>query len=635
MLCAAGIPADHYNGFTSAVQRKDILKSFQRSEMHGGIRVLVTVDVLSEGVDLPVADTCLFVAPRRGVRLQQCVGRVLRNHSEKMDALVIAPPVLQQANGTMVEDEELGRLLAELALADSKFQSSLEASDMTSSRRVGVLGRAGVDPAVEVLDDVAHILRVCVFPRVLGQIHSGSGQWEMGFQAMAAYKAENGHVMVPGSHVGPNGFKLGSWVKCQRAAAKLGRLSGERKQKLVKLGFVWDVLVYLWEVNFQRLQQYKAEHGHVLVPRAYKSAAGFRVGLWVSKQRKAKKTGKLPMDREHRLEEVGFLWDMGPQPWEESFQRLLAYKAKHRNVLVPQGYKTADGFRLGLWVSNQRTAKKTGKLPLDRQHRLEEVGFLWDMGPQPWEESFQRLLAYKAEHGNVLVPQGYKTADGFRLGWWVSSQRKAKKTGKLPLDRQHRLEEVGFLWDMGPQPWEESFQRLLAYKAEHGNVLVPRGYKTADGFRLGLWVSNQRAAKKTGKLPLDRQHRLEEVGFLWDMGPRRGKKAFKGCWPTKQSTEICWCHRATRLRMGFVLACGSATNVQQRRRASCLWIGSIGLRKSDLYGLASELECLQKLKALEVMQRCKRQLVCPWPWGSEAVCSQSQRQARCPDAPSP
>ena len=85
MLCAAGIPADHYNASTTTSQRQDILKSFQRSERQGGIRVLVTVDVLSEGVDLPAADTCLFVAPRRGIRLRQCVGRVLRTHPEKID----------------------------------------------------------------------------------------------------------------------------------------------------------------------------------------------------------------------------------------------------------------------------------------------------------------------------------------------------------------------------------------------------------------------------------------------------------------------------------------------------------------------------------------------------------------------
>ena len=86
MLLDAGIAADHYNAQTVAAQRQDILLSFQRGEAFGGTRVLVTVDVLSEGVDLPSADTCLFVAPRRGVRLRQCVGRVLRTHRDKIEA---------------------------------------------------------------------------------------------------------------------------------------------------------------------------------------------------------------------------------------------------------------------------------------------------------------------------------------------------------------------------------------------------------------------------------------------------------------------------------------------------------------------------------------------------------------------
>ena len=35
--------------------------------------------------------------------------------------------------------------------------------------------------------------------------------------------------------------------------------------------------------------------------------------------------------------------------------------------------------------------------------RLEELGFVWRVRPT-WDDSFQKLQAYKAEHGNVLVP---------------------------------------------------------------------------------------------------------------------------------------------------------------------------------------------------------------------------------------
>ena len=57
LLNAADVPAGHYNGQTAAARRKDVLRGFE----DGGLRVLVTVDVLSEGVDLPAADTCLFL----------------------------------------------------------------------------------------------------------------------------------------------------------------------------------------------------------------------------------------------------------------------------------------------------------------------------------------------------------------------------------------------------------------------------------------------------------------------------------------------------------------------------------------------------------------------------------------------
>ena len=163
MLCAAGIPADHYNASTTTSQRQDILKSFQRSERQGGIRVLVTVDVLSEGVDIPIADTCLFVAPRRGVRLQQCVGRVLRNHSGKVDALVVAPPVVQHVNGTLAEDRELERLLGELARTDHVFQNSLGECEMVRGRRVGVLLGPDIHSQKDLMEEAARVLRISVF----------------------------------------------------------------------------------------------------------------------------------------------------------------------------------------------------------------------------------------------------------------------------------------------------------------------------------------------------------------------------------------------------------------------------------------------------------------------------------------
>ena len=524
MLCAAGIPADHYNGFTTTMRRKEILESFQLSEtlgMLGGIRVLVTVDVLSEGVDLPVADTCLFVAPRRGVRLQQCVGRVLRNHSEKVDALVIAPPVVQHTNGTLIEDEELGRLLGELALSDPIFQGCLGESESKNNGRVGVLANERGDPEGNMVDQVAQVLQVCLFPRVLDLIHNNCrGAWERGFAALEAYIKEHGNVLVPQIHKTSEGFGLGRWVNNQRKLEKLGRLGQDKKDKLEQVGFVWECHAHnTWEQSFQKLLAYKNEHGNVLVPSNYKTSDGFALGKWISRQRTAEKLGTLGQDKKHELEQVGFVWEcLTRNTWEQSFQKLLAYKKEHGNVLVPSKYKTSYGFGLGWWVNAQRAAEKLGTLGQDKKHQLEQVGFVWEChAHNTWEQSFQKLLAYKNKHGNVLVTRNYKTSDGFALGQWISRQRTAEKLGTLGQDKKHELEQVGFVWEcLTRNTWEQSFQKLLAYKKEHGNVLVPTMYKTSAGFGLGRWVRNQRRLEKLGKLGQDKKHQLEQVGFVWE-----------------------------------------------------------------------------------------------------------------------
>jgi len=117
---------------------------------------------------------------------------------------------------------------------------------------------------------------------------------------------------------------------------------------------------------------------------------------------------------------------------------------------VPQGYKTDEGIKLGLWVYTQRQAYSKGKLSKERRNRLKELGFVLDPLGASWEENFGLLCQYRDEKGgDCLVPQGYKTDEGVKLGLWVYTQRQAymHSKGKLSEERRNRLEELGFVWD--------------------------------------------------------------------------------------------------------------------------------------------------------------------------------------------
>ena len=44
------------------------------------------------------------------------------------------------------------------------------------------------------------------------------------------------------------------------------RVSKEQQERLMKLGFVWDLPKHHWEKKFELLKKYKEEHGDCLVP---------------------------------------------------------------------------------------------------------------------------------------------------------------------------------------------------------------------------------------------------------------------------------------------------------------------------------------------------------------------------------
>jgi superfamily II DNA or RNA helicase len=83
---AAGIPAATLLGSTDPVRRDQVVARFAA----GDLQVLVTVDVVSEGFDIPAAGCAILLRPTQslGLYLQQ-VGRVLRPAPGKAAAIVL------------------------------------------------------------------------------------------------------------------------------------------------------------------------------------------------------------------------------------------------------------------------------------------------------------------------------------------------------------------------------------------------------------------------------------------------------------------------------------------------------------------------------------------------------------------
>lgn len=99
----AGIPSAHVEGGQDSITRRRTLADFRA----GNIRVLWNVYVLTEGVDVPEAGCCLLA---RGIGASatylQIVGRVLRPHPDKPDAILIDMPGASHVHGLPTADRE-------------------------------------------------------------------------------------------------------------------------------------------------------------------------------------------------------------------------------------------------------------------------------------------------------------------------------------------------------------------------------------------------------------------------------------------------------------------------------------------------------------------------------------------------
>jgi hypothetical protein len=274
------------------------------------------------------------------------------------------------------------------------------------------------------------------------------------------------------------------------------------------MGFEWDLANTDWEKNFKNLEAFNASHKHCRVPRSNKAYS--ELLHWVSHQRSNYLKGKISIYRFTRLNALGLEWDPSTLAWERCFTRLEAFNAEHGHCCIPSDYKKDS--QLGNWVGTQRIFYFKGKLSSNRIARLEALGFEWDPITSNWEHNFEKLLAFKDEHGDCRVPARWSKDE--QLGRWVSVQRIFYSKEKISPDRIARLNAIGFEWDLSAADWEKSLAKLIAFKAEHGDCRVPQRWKVDP--KLASWVNLQRNIYNKRKLTTERITRLEAVGFEWN-----------------------------------------------------------------------------------------------------------------------
>ncbi|MEV5508263.1 DEAD/DEAH box helicase [Streptomyces orinoci] len=481
------------------------------------LRVLSSVKVLGEGVDTANCDSVAFCDARGSmIDIVQVVGRALRmKPGEGKIASLIVPVFL--APGESPDDMLTSPAYDTLA----KILAALRAHDTDT---------------IEALAD----------PRV----RSGSyePEEEAGTGEESREQREEGE---PGPSAPARELLKFSVLRDPAQLARFVKLRVIEPENSFWCRGIEAVMRYVKETGAVQL---RVPYGFVTPPEW--SPAGFPLGTWLADQRRFNRAGRLAPGRVAELDGFGMVWSHQDVAFEEGLAAARAWAAVHGHFLPP-ATAVWDGYPVGTWAKNQRTAARLADtiaerrqagltvessakaLTEARREALEEIdpGWCpaWDTG---WQRCFRLTQAHVESGGELPTVAGEVIVQGEDLGRWVTGCRLGWDD-LLPV-QQWLLENVLGLTpaeeDERPvkrtqsDKWALNLRAARQFHTREGHLNVPRkhierlepeGGRTgrqdgAEGrqeVKLGMVLDNLR--KRAGKLTAQRRADLEALGMRW------------------------------------------------------------------------------------------------------------------------
>lgn len=202
--------------------------------------------------------------------------------------------------------------------------------------------------------------------------------------------------------------------------------------------------------------------------------------------------------------------------WMDYYVLAKKYYEAHGDLEIPNKFKTNDGIhhdengkiKLGIWIFSQR---QTCSSESERGKLLSQIGMRFENKYSiiPWDEMYEYAKKYYKAHGNLEIPNRFKTDDGIcytengkiKLGKWIFNQR---QTCPSESERGKLLSQIGMRFEnkYAKIPWDEMYGYAKKYYETYGNLEIPARFKTNDGINydengkinLGTWISTQRTS---------------------------------------------------------------------------------------------------------------------------------------------
>ncbi|WP_030653316.1 DEAD/DEAH box helicase [Streptomyces rimosus] len=547
------------------------------------VQILHSCQVLSEGVDIRGrrgVDGVIFADTRSSpVQIVQITGRGLRqNPGEGKVARLIVPVFLEP--GEDPEDmmasasyRPLVAVLQGLRAHDERVAQRLLLGTRTARGRATSV--IGLDPDAESDADADESSS--------GSAGAGASEGDGGTgnavdgegQGAAETETACGPAPAPEDGVdgglddgvgGAEGSEVGVDGRRERKAqTPLLRFSLPKNPDVVAAFLRTRVLQpdsEVWLVGLNALRIWVEENGKAQVLLDSTVELGedgrrtYRLGAWVSEQRRAFRAGTLKAWRTELLDELGMVWSVADARFMKNLSAARTYYAVHGTLAAPKD-AVADDVAVGQWLANLRKAGGLGanqERAAERRRLLEALDPDWNPAwPIDWQRRY--VLVRRRLEDDGATPSEIRpgvVVDGEDIGRWLHAQRRDWE--QLQDGQRERLTTLG-ITPAGPEEAEDqdvtveatagteafpdgvsglanmnAFQRsiaaLIQYQTRTGSTTVPRKHTETlrpaeDGggggeevaVRLGVWLSNTKTRR--AKLTPEQRTVLANLGLDW------------------------------------------------------------------------------------------------------------------------
>ncbi|MGW3099679.1 helicase associated domain-containing protein [Streptomyces sp. NPDC001102] len=185
-----------------------------------------------------------------------------------------------------------------------------------------------------------------------------------------------------------------------------------------------------------------------------------------------------------------------------------------------------------------------------------------------WRRGIEAASRWLRETGNteLRVPYVYITPEvgwgavgSYPLGVFLADQRRYYAAGTLEAGRVAELETLGMVWPVQASAWEAGLAVARSYADAHGHFLPPAtAVWGGDGFPIGVWAKNQRAAaRKTRENATRREAGETGISYAGELSQERMQAldAIDPGW-APQGWDVAW-QRCYRLLLAHTRAGGT------------------------------------------------------------------------------